>query len=59
MSNKKAPSETPISNGASLITAEAAMTVNTFIIGLCAVNLNRRNHSDLQSMQERMQTIWN
>lgn len=50
MSNKKAPSETPISNGAALITAEATMIVDTFIIRLSAVNLNRRNHSDLPQL---------
>ena len=50
MSKEKAPTETPISNGALLITAEAAMTVYTFIIRLSAVNLNRRNHSDLSQL---------
>ena len=50
MSNKKAPSETSISNGALLITAEATMNGHTFIIRLSAVNLNRRNHSDLPQL---------
>jgi hypothetical protein len=56
MSNKKAPNEIGVSRGASLITAEAAMDADTFIIRLCAVNLNRRNHSDLPQLPNRLQT---
>jgi hypothetical protein len=54
MSNKKAPTETPISTGAMLTTAEAVRTLDTFIIRLSAVNLNRRNHSDLPQLPDRM-----
>lgn len=51
MSNEKAPNETGISNGAVLATAEAVVKHDTLIIRLSAVNLNRRNHSDLPFMQ--------
>jgi hypothetical protein len=37
MRNKKAPTETPISNGAKLTSAEAERTLDTFIIALSAV----------------------
>jgi hypothetical protein len=40
--------------GAEPITAEAAMSADTFIIRLSAVNLNRRNHSDLPFLHSRM-----
>jgi len=50
----KAPVRTPILAGAAITTAEAAMTAHTFIIRLSAVNLNRRNHSDLPQLHNRM-----
>lgn len=50
----KTPVRTPILAGAVTITAEAAMIADTFIIRLSAVNLNRRNHSDLPFMHSRV-----
>ena len=44
MSNKKAPPETPISNGAMLTTAEAARTLDTFIIRLSAASALTRSY---------------
>jgi hypothetical protein len=44
--------ETP--TGDVTITAEAAMIADTFIIRLSAVNLNRRNHSDLPFLHSRV-----
>jgi hypothetical protein len=54
MSNNKAPHSAETLNGAKLCTAEAARTLDKFIIRLCAVNLNRRNHSDLPQLPNRM-----
>lgn len=54
MSSEKAPISAETLTGAALTTAEAMMTVDAFIIRLSAVNLNRRNHSDLPLMHNRM-----
>lgn len=49
MSNEKAPTETPISTGAVLCTAEAAQG-DTSIIRLSTVELNRRFHNDVPQL---------
>jgi hypothetical protein len=54
MSNKKAPAETPISTRAKLTSAEAERTLDKFIIRRTAVELNRRFHSDLPFLPDRM-----
>jgi hypothetical protein len=53
--------EAPISaltrTGAKLTSAEAERTLDTFIIGLSVVELNRRFH-DLSQLQSRRRTRW-
>ncbi len=57
MSNKKAPTETPISNGAMLTTTEVERTLDTFIMRLRGVELKRRFH-DLPQLPYRMPEAW-
>jgi hypothetical protein len=55
MSKEKAPSETPISNGAKLTSAEAERTLDTFIIALSVVEPQQEiSRRDLPLMHNRM-----
>ena len=56
MSNKKAPTETPISTGAVLCTAEAAQG-DTFSIRLLVVDL-KEIHNDVPQLPDRMRKVW-
>jgi hypothetical protein len=53
MSNKKAPFEIGVSGGASLITAEATMNTDSFIIRLSAVKPQQEISHDLPQLQNR------
>ena len=53
--NDKTPISAETPTGAETTTAEAAMIADNLIIRLSAVNLNRRNHSDLPQLPKRMQ----
>ena len=55
MSKEKAPTETSISTGAVLCTAEAAQG-DTFSIRLLAVELNRRFQNDVPQLPDRRTT---
>jgi hypothetical protein len=57
MSNEKAPSETPISDGAKLTAAEAAMIAHTHIIRHDAAELNRRFRDDVPQLPYRVPEI--
>ena len=50
---QKTPAETPISTGVVITTAEAAMTVDTFIIGPRAVKPQQEISHDLPQLQTR------
>jgi hypothetical protein len=51
---QKAPTNALTLTGAKLTSAEAERTLDKFIIGLTAVELNRRFHSDVPQLPDRM-----